>query len=106
MPGPNTPDDARKWARLAMSEGRYRPSRHFDERMEERQVTMLDVSMVFARCRTVIPTADPPRHDGTCWRAYGSNIDGTMEIGVGFEAYVGDNLNRIILCTVLPPREK
>jgi hypothetical protein len=44
---------------------------------------------------------------GSCWRFFGSNVDGTMEIAVGIEAYVGDDgQEMIILCTALPPGEK
>lgn len=90
-----------------MSEGWFLTSRHFDERCDERQVTMLDVSMVFGHCRSVEPYGSMPRNDGTCWRVFGSNVDGTMEIGVGFEAFIGENAEkRIVLCTVLRPREK
>jgi hypothetical protein len=88
-------------------EGWFRTSRHFDERCVRRQVTIVDVSIAFARCRSVEPFDEPARHDGTCWRAYGSNVDGTKEIAVGFEAFIGDgDQEEIVLCTVLPPREK
>ena len=90
-----------------MAEGRFRPSKHFDERLDEYQVIMPDISMVFARCRSVESYPNVPKYDGTCWRAYGSNVDGTMEIAVGFEAYLRDDgTERIILCTVIRPREK
>jgi len=90
-----------------MKEGWFRASRHFDERCLKRQVTIVDVSIVFMRCRSIEPFDEPSRHDGTCWRAHGSNVDGTMEIAVGFEAFIGnDGQEEIVLCTVLPPREK
>lgn len=90
-----------------MRAGSFRTSKHFDERLEQYQVIMPDISMVFARCRSVESYPEMPKHDGTCWRAYGSNIDGTMEIGVGFEAYIGsDGSERVVLCTVIRPRGK
>ncbi len=67
---------------------------------------MIDVHAVFGRCRSVEPHSDMPLNGGTCWRAFGPNVDGTMVIGVGFEAFVDQDGNRIILCTVLPPRGK
>lgn len=90
-----------------MVDGRYRPTRHFDERCDEYQVTILDIPVVFKRCSFIEPHTDMPKHDGTCWRAFGPNVDGTMELAIGFEAFIGDNgVERVVLCTILPPRER
>ena len=48
-----------------------------------------------------------PKNGGSCWRFFGLNIEGDAEIGVGIEAFhAEDGQERIILCTVLPPKDK
>jgi hypothetical protein len=107
MAGPKTPNDARKWAREAIENGRFIPSVHFRKRLAERRVTMNDIYAVFSRRGRVEPYAEMPKNGGTCWRFFGLNIDGDAEIAVGIEAFHdGDSQERIILCTVLPPKEK
>ena len=107
MAGPKNAVDARKWAREAIENGRFTPSVHFRQRLVERQVTMSDVDVVFARRGAVEPYEAMPKNGGTCWRFFGLNIDGDLQICVGVEAYQDeDGEERIVLCTVLPPKEK
>lgn len=80
---------------------RFTPSVHFRERLARRDVTMLDVLHVLRRAATVEPHADPPRHDGTCWRVIGRDVDETRAIGVGVEAFTDDDGRRVALCTVI-----
>lgn len=107
MPGPKTAVDARRWAREAIENGRFTPSVHFRERLAARRVTMNDIYAVFSRRGRVEPYAAMAQNGGTCWRFSGLNVDGDAEIAVGIEAFDdGDGQERIVLCTVLPPRGK
>jgi len=107
MPGPKTPVEVRKWAREAVTAGRYIPSVHFKDRCREYGVFMADVHSVIGRCRIVEPYSAPPKNGGTCWRLWGSNVDGTLTFAVGVEAFRdGLGAEMLMLCTVLPPRKK
>jgi hypothetical protein len=110
MPGPKTEIEALRWARKALAEGWFIPSRHYKTRCRERGVLHTDVHHAIALARSVEAHESMPKNGGTCWRIYGSNVDGTHEIGVGIEAFTysdGDEQRTmIIICTVLPPREK
>ena len=107
MAGPKTATEARRWAREAIENGRFVPSVHFGRRLAERRVTMNDVEAIFSRRGRVEPYPAVGENGGTCWRFFGLNIDGDAEIAVGIEAFHdGDGQERIILCTVLPPKEK
>src|SRR5450432_3652344 len=106
MPGPKTAAEARKWVRSAVADGRYVPSTHFLGRLIKRGILLTDVQCAIGRCRHVEPYSGMPLNGGSCWRFFGSNVDGTMEIAVGIEAYVGDDgQEMIILCTALPGRK-
>jgi hypothetical protein len=107
MPVPKNASDARKWVREAIEDVRYMPSIHFRQRCRERGVTMNDVDAVIARPRRVEPYATMPKNGGTCWRFFGLDVDGDEEIAIGIEAFEdADGHKRVILCTVLPPKEK
>jgi hypothetical protein len=106
MPGPKNANDAKKWVRLAIENAQYMPSVHFRQRCRERGVTMNDVDAVFSRPRRVEQYVTMPKNDGTCWRFFGVNVDGDQEIAIGIEAFEdGDGQKKVILCTVLPPKE-
>ncbi len=67
----------------------------------------MDVTFAVNHCSYVEPYSVMPMRDGTCWRLFGANVDRTLEIAVGIEAYVDeDGQEMIALCTVLPPGEK
>src|SRR5450432_2810292 len=107
MPGPGSEAEARRWVRQAIVEGRYVPSVHFKTRCVQRKVGMLDVHRAIGRSRSISPYPSMPKNGGTCWTFWGSNVDGTMTIGVGLEAFTSnDESEWVILCTVLPPEEK
>ena len=100
MPAPQSPTDARVWARKAFFEDRYNQSRHFDERRRERRMLMRDVEGLIRRCQFPEPYPDMPKNGGSLWRIQGMNIDGTAEIAIGIELFDRDGLEWMCLVTI------
>ena len=82
MPGPRNADEAKSWIQSAMDAGRYVLAKHFRDQAYNRGLSVFDVETAVARMTRIRvyegTTQEPatPRHDGTCWRVYGPNVDG------------------------------
>ena len=87
----------------AITAGRYIKTKHFEERMGERNVNMFDVHTAIDRSATAVPYPDAtPVNDGTCWRIIGPDVDGERTLGLGVEVYAAPNRTVwITLCTVV-----
>jgi hypothetical protein len=105
MAGPKTEAEVRRWTREAILAGRYEPAEHFDKRMLERKIEIVDVQRVLKRGVRIRPYDRLPDHGGTCWRVSGPDLDDKSEISVGIETYDKDGEERVHLCTVLPKKE-
>ena len=104
MCGPRTPTEARSWIREAVAATRYVQAVHFRERLAERKVTMLDVLHILQRGPRIEPYPDQGAHGGTCRRVIGRDLDGERSLGVGVEAFMGDDGKAALLVTVMEVR--
>ena len=98
--GPKNPKEALAWIKEAARERRLLKTKHLFDRMDAREVTLLDVMTAIRRASRVEPYAEQPRHGGTCWRVHGQDLDG-RRLAVGVEAYLDTNQRWAILCTVI-----
>jgi hypothetical protein len=102
MPAPKDPLAAKQWVREAMVTGRYVLSGHFQERMRERGVDLLDIYAACEHCSRVESYSGNPRNGGTSWRVFGPDSERERIIGIGVEAFLDPRSQRfVMLCTVL-----
>lgn len=107
MAGPKTAAIALQRAKEAITSGRYIKTKHFEERMGERNVNMFDVHTAIDRANRAEPYVDGKSvNDGTCWRVIGPDVDGERTLGLGIEVYAAPNRTVwITLCTVMETNE-
>jgi hypothetical protein len=86
--------------------GRFTPAGHFQERLKERKIDMLDLHVAVSRCSIVESYSGMPRNGGTSWRLWGRDADGERTIAVGVEAFVAGDAEHVMLCTVFVKGEK
>ena len=103
MAGPRSAAVALQRAKEAITAGRFITTRHFEERMAERNVNMFDVHTAMDRSVEADEYPDgTPVNDGTCWRIIGPDADGERTLGIGVEIYAAPNRTVwITLCTVI-----
>jgi hypothetical protein len=103
MAGPKASSVALQHVKAAITAGRYIKTKHFEERMVERNVNMFDVHTAIDRSTTAAPYPEgTPVNEGTCWRVIGPDVDGERILGLGVEVYAAPNRTVwITLCTVI-----
>jgi len=89
-----------------VGQGQEIPTAHFLDQLQARSVSMLDVRYALAHPSRIEEYPGMPQHGGSCWRAHGHDVDNTIEVAVGVELFRDDAGRQVVLCTVLPPREK
>ena len=100
MGGPKHHAAALPWIKEAIREGRYSRTKHLFDRMTDRTVSLVDILCAIRSCSRAEPHGDPPRHDGTCWRLHGKDLDG-RHLAIGIEAYLDEGSRWAVLCTVI-----
>jgi hypothetical protein len=102
MPGPTTEAEAWAWIQDAVANQRYKFSdRHYEFRSAERGLDIYDVHVAVAGMTRLEPyTRGTAQNGGTCWRAFGPNVDGTCTIAVGVEAYLDKRRHRVVVITL------
>ena len=101
MPGPTKPSDALAWVKAAAADGRYVRSVHFEERLAQRNITMLDVLNAITKTTQVVSyPKGKARNGGTQWRVLGPDTDGNRTIVVGVETFLDHKKRRMMLVTV------
>jgi hypothetical protein len=105
MGGPGSAIEALRWIKVAVREARYTGTKHLFERMALRRVSLLDVVTAIQRGKRAEPYSEPPCQGGTCWRVHGSDSDG-RRLSVGVEAYLTDDGEWALLCTVFEEKRR
>lgn len=106
MAGPKTRTEALPWIQEALQAGRYVPSGHFYDRLQERGIDIQDVfHAVESASKCLEYSGGVAQNGGTCWRVVGKNVDRDKAIAVGVEAFLDKKKRRCILCTVFRPNE-
>ena len=106
MPGPKRQSEIAKIASEILHSGRYVDARHFGERMRERKVNAADIFAAIEHPTKVVPYSGAPEHDGTSWRIWGRDADGTRKIGIGVEiCQTGGSMQMVLVSVMLetPP---
>lgn len=96
---PNSPSEALRWLKSAVLANRYRRTRHFEEQMEARKLSDLDITALLRRSGEPTPYYGTARMDGTCWRVTGMT-DERKRIAVGVEAYLDERGECALLITI------
>lgn len=103
MPGPTTREEALTWIRECVASGRSVHVPHFQERLVERRINILDVYNAVEFAADIESYNGEPRNGGTCWRVFGPTLDDDDDlVCVGIEAYLDRKARRrrVVLVTV------
>jgi hypothetical protein len=98
--GPSTADEALRWAREALGNGRYWVVDHAEARKQQRRISVADMKSIIKRATACEAYPDgTPRFGGTCWRMTGPSLD-EIETALGVEVYVDHLGKRLVVVTV------